>query len=96
MKCFQVISAAVGTSLTNAPPSAVFSQINGFIGKERCRVKEKGDGTHGNFVPPGNSRQQAICHFLNACKISRLREEHIYPDDGPGLIPNELTISGLL
>jgi hypothetical protein len=23
--------------------------------------------------------EEAICHFLDACKISRLCEEHIYP-----------------
>jgi hypothetical protein len=29
---------------------------------------------HGNFVLPDNSRQLAICHFLNAWKSSRFRE----------------------
>jgi hypothetical protein len=34
---------------------------------------------HGNFVLPENSRKQAICHFLNARRISNLCEEQIHP-----------------
>jgi hypothetical protein len=43
--------------------------------------------THGNVVLPDNSRQQAICHLLNACKITVLCEEQIYPGCHGNAVP---------